>query len=149
MAQMLACGHLIADFLQQQLASGPGALFKKVLELGELKDIEEERQIVPALYVVPGELAKSGGSRVEGYSEWVETWQVVIAVNTAALVRQSRAKHMLLVPLVDKLFDTLEGWTPGEGYAALEALTPAAMDYEGRFVLYPTMWATGFTRCGG
>jgi hypothetical protein len=104
---MLAAGTRIAERLKARCPTARG----KVFSARDLADVEESRQITPALHVVlysyrPLE-TRAGSAR------WEQVWLVVAVVKHAARTERALALIDEGAALVDEALAALSGWHPG------------------------------------
>jgi hypothetical protein len=108
---LLATGALIVERLKTSCPAARGNVFSA----RDLADIDESKQITPALHVMLYDyrpVATRAGS-----AKWEETWIVVAVVKHAARTDRPLALIDEGAALVDQVVAALSGWHPGRSVA--------------------------------
>lgn len=137
----------IVQRLTALIATAPTACVKAVLTAPEIAAIEEERQVVPAVYVVYlGWAVEQSGSQEARYRVlYRHRWAITTAVSSVARMRESLARHSEAAPILKRVADALHGWVPAQGFSALVPATPPAPAYSPGFAYFPQVFSTAIT----
>jgi len=117
---------------------------KRVLSRGEMAHLGEERQIVPAIYVV------SGGHQVVSSDEWSTKYSLLWFI-TIAVANKANDKEVVVADeragiVANRMLAALEGFVP-TGHSALVAQTAGRAYYSPGYAYYPFAFSTERIRC--
>ena len=110
---------------------------RKVGTKDYLASVVEEKQVVPAVYVVYGGLVVFDAD--EQRASLGHKWLVVLAVGTAADMREAAPRNQEAGPLLGQLLVALQGYQPPGSTHGLVPVTPPGPYYSeaGKFAYYP------------
>jgi hypothetical protein len=111
-----------------------------VLTAAELADVAEERQLVPAVHLLFGDLkpleAVGADTRVAC------TWLTVVAVRNVAAQRKGATQRANSAVLLQAVYAALAGWKPTGQSKPLELAPSAAGGHSNGFFYLPLTWRT-------
>lgn len=122
--------------LEATTRTGPEAWCRKVSTARELRDVAEEMQVTPGLYVLYDTFQVL---KADEYSATlVHRWFVVLALKNAASQRTTNALDDEAGPLLGKVLGALVGFTPPRCTTPLIPATPPRPFYSpAKFGYYP------------
>lgn len=134
----LSLEPLLLERLQAALAGVRPAVH--VLTAAELADVLEEKQLVPAVHVLFGDLAPK---EAVGPDTRVEcTWRTVVAVRNVASGRKGATQRADAGELLQAVYAALAGWKPAGCSKPLELTIGVAGGHSGGFFYLPLTWRT-------
>lgn len=132
--------HLSAEQLLIDQIKARVPEFKAVLDAGDLEDVEEQAQIVPACHVLyggdyPGQTAGRGtATRIDQH------WQLFICVKNAKTAKTARQEAGALIT---KVIEALSGWTPSINHGPVTLVpTGQPAGYSAGFAYFPLRFST-------
>lgn len=136
----------IVDRLKATLQAGPGAWARAIGTRTELAAVTEEMQTAPAVYVVYDGFAVLEANEFE--VTLAHRWFAVIAVASAATLREAAPRNQLAGPYMRDVLDALHGFLPPECRSPLVPATPPRPYYsEAKFAYYPLAFITESYHC--
>ncbi|MDR0717518.1 MAG: hypothetical protein LBF50_08890 [Azoarcus sp.] len=98
----------------------------KILSIADVADATEQSLPKPSVRVAFGgyTIVQDATPLPPGWARIEQTWLVVPAVRNVREMTTGVAARHDASNLIDRVFDALEGWNPGDGYGVLKAATP-------------------------
>lgn len=135
-------GDEMLTHLRQELMSEDSTKKLHLLSAADLADVTEEKQLTPAVHVIPLRHApmKVGGG---GKSVMLEqVWLAVIAVRNVRSVGSGDAARGESGLLAMRVFNALQGWKPSSAAAPLNLTTGPNFKFIGGFQYVPLAFTT-------
>jgi hypothetical protein len=115
----------------------------KILTRTDLAGVKLNAQPTPAVHVIPrGHTIR----RVDGLTEIVETWLTVVVVRNAAAQIETSPLRRDASPLMDAVYDALDGWRAGDAWRALSPTTPPTDGVDATYGWFPLAWLAPFKK---
>ena len=105
------------------------------------------RQYNHSIYVIPQELEIAEQRRNQ--VALMETVTVVTVVRNAGSQLSGIDSRFEAGPMLTAIVESLLGWTPGEGYEALQMASASNPEFDAGFGFYPLAFRTRYILSGG
>lgn len=139
----------LEPLIAARLAPVAAAHGAHVLSAADLAGATEASLPKPSLRIVYAGHAvlRPDGPAAPGFGQIEQTWLVVPAVRNVADIKSAAPARRDASPLVDAVWDALDGWNPGSGYGRLVSVTPPSRPLTLEGVIYvPLAFTTRFRR---
>ena len=113
---------LLVARLEEALAP----LAARVLCVADMAGVLEKDLPKPSARIVYGghQVVRDDKPQAPGWALIEQTWLVVPAVRNVRDIKTGTAGRAEASPLIDAVWDALDGWRPGSGYSPLKSVTP-------------------------
>jgi len=132
--------HLSAEDLIAIQIAAQVPEFKKIYHAGDLAEIEETAQIVPACHILYGGDFPGGTAGRNTATRVDQHWQLFIAVK---LLKTAKTARQEAGALITKTIEALSGWQPSPDHGPL-AFLPSGQEpgYGPGFAYFPLRFST-------
>jgi hypothetical protein len=135
----------IVKRLVDTMMTGETAVLARVATRADMASLAEEKQIVPAVYVVY--MGYQVVEANEGDAMFRHRWIATVAIGNAAGGRDTRQRNLDVGPLVARVIEALAGFTPAPFHTPLVPGTPPPPYYAPAFVYLPVLFTTDAGMC--